>query len=214
MIENSSGLILRTRPFTETSMVVHWLTKDLGRIATVAKGALRPKSPFRGKLDLYYQGDFSFERSRRSDLHFLREVKIRQMNTALRYELGYLRQASYCTSLIEQTTETETPLPAIYDLMNSMLHSILEVPPQNQTTLAFELKLTHELGLVPNLAHTRLTPGSREIFKGLLEKPWQAILRLRLSDSQTGELSQFLHGFLIYHLGKVPKGRGTKFPCG
>ena len=139
MNENSSGLILRTRPFSETSMVVHWLTPDLGRIATLAKGALRPKSPFRGKLDLYYQGDFSFERSRRSELHFLREVKIREMNTTLRYELGYLQQASYCTALFEQATETETPLPVVFDLLFSMLHAILQAPPQNQTTLAFEL---------------------------------------------------------------------------
>ena len=212
MIENSSGLILRTRPFTETSVVVHWLTRDLGRIATLAKGALRPKSPFRGKLDLYYRGDFSFERSRRSDLHFLREVKIREMNTALRYELGYLRQASYCTALIEQTTETETPIPALFDLMNSMLHAILQAPPQNQTTLAFELKLTHELGLVPDLANTRFTPGAKEIFKALLEKPWHTILRLRLSEAQTEELSNYLNGFLIYHLGKIPNGRGFKFP--
>ena len=49
------GLILRTRRLTETSLIVHWLTAEEGRVATVAKGALRPKSPFRGKLDLCYK---------------------------------------------------------------------------------------------------------------------------------------------------------------
>ena len=65
MIETASGLVLRTRPLTETSLIVHWLTPQSGRIATVAKGARRPKSPFRGKLDLFYLADFSFVRSRR-----------------------------------------------------------------------------------------------------------------------------------------------------
>ena len=46
MIESATGMILRTRPLTETSLIVHWLTPDFGRIATVAKGARRPKSPF------------------------------------------------------------------------------------------------------------------------------------------------------------------------
>ena len=72
MIETATGLILRTRPLTETSLIIHWLTPTFGRLATVAKGARRPKSPFLGRLDLFYEADFSFSRSRRSDLHILR----------------------------------------------------------------------------------------------------------------------------------------------
>ena len=37
MIESASGIILRTRPLTETSLIVHWLTAEAGRVATVAK---------------------------------------------------------------------------------------------------------------------------------------------------------------------------------
>src|SRR6516164_9889293 len=113
MIENATGLVLRTRPLTETSLIVQWLTPNFGRLATVAKGARRPKSPFRGKLDLFYLADFSFNRSRRSELHALREVSLRETHPGLRRELGCLQQASYGVALIEQTTETETPLPAI-----------------------------------------------------------------------------------------------------
>src|SRR5258707_904583 len=83
MIESTSGLILRTRPLTETSLIVSWLTQDFGRIATVARGARRPKSPFAGKLDLFYLADLSFQRSRRSDLHTLREASLRETCGAL-----------------------------------------------------------------------------------------------------------------------------------
>jgi len=77
MDERATGLILRLRPLTETSLIVNWLTAEGGRIATVAKGARRPKSPFRGKLDLFYEADFSLLRSRRSDLHILRSEERR-----------------------------------------------------------------------------------------------------------------------------------------
>jgi DNA repair protein RecO (recombination protein O) len=77
MDERAQGLVLRVYPLTETSLIVHWLTRDQGRLATVAKGARRPKSPFRGKLDLFYMADFSFGRSRRSELHTLREVSLK-----------------------------------------------------------------------------------------------------------------------------------------
>src|SRR3974377_16958 len=105
MIESATGLILRTCPLTETSLIVRWLTPDFGRLATVANGPRRSKSPFAGKLDLFYLAVFSFSRSRRSELHNLREVSLREMHRALRLEIGYLDQASYCAALVEQTTE-------------------------------------------------------------------------------------------------------------
>ena len=110
MIQTATGIILRTRPLTETSLIVHWLTPNFGRMATVAKGARRPKSPFLGKLDLFYLADFSFSRSRRSDLHILREVSLRETHGPLRQNLASLRQAAYAAAFIEQATETETPL--------------------------------------------------------------------------------------------------------
>ena len=207
MAENTRGLILRTRPLTETSLIVHWLTPELGRIATVAKGARRTHSPFRGKLDLLYLADFSFSRSRRSELHTLREAVLRETHSALREELAYLQQASYCAALIEQTTETETPLPAIFKLMRGLLDHLPNQSPQPQTIFAFELKLLNELGLKPELAKSKLTPGAKQIVNALLASDWPAVSRLKLSEAQAAELRQFLHGFLIFHLGRIPKGR-------
>src|SRR6185295_6448634 len=163
MIETATGLVLRTQPLTETSLIVSWLTPDFGRIATVAKGARRPKSPFAGKLDLFYLADISFQRSRRSELHTLREVSLRETSGALRQELGYLQQAAYCAALVEQTTETETPLPAVYELLRGLLGHLPKQSPQSQTLLAFELKLLSELGLKPDLAKSKLTPGAKQI---------------------------------------------------
>jgi DNA repair protein RecO (recombination protein O) len=207
MTESATGLILRTRPLTETSLIVSWLTPDCGRIATVAKGAHRPKSPFRGKLDLFYLADFSFQRSRRSELHTLSEIVLRETHSALRKELSLLQQASYCAALIEQSTETGTPLPAVYELMRNLLHHLPHRSPQPQTIFAFELKLLNDLGLKPDLAKSKLTPGARRITNALLQSDWPALTRLKLSEAQTIELRQFLHGFLIFHLGRIPKGR-------
>src|ERR1051325_1240476 len=105
MDERTQGIVLRVHPLTETSLIIRWLTTNLGRIATVAKGARRSKSPFRGKLDLFYLADFTFGRSRRSELHTLREVSLKETHSFLRKELGYLQQAAYAAALIEQATE-------------------------------------------------------------------------------------------------------------
>lgn len=209
MDERTAGIILRTRPLTETSLIVHWLTPDFGRIATVAKGARRPKSPFRGKLDLFYCADLSFARSRRSDLHTLREATLRETHVTLRRDLGHLQQASYAAALIEMTTEAETPLPEIHELLSSFLAELPQHPPQPMTVFAFEMRLLRELGQSPDLQTTPLSLGARQILQKSAELDWTSVPHLKPSAGQTAELQQFLHGFLIYHLGKVPRGRSA-----
>jgi DNA repair protein RecO (recombination protein O) len=209
MIQNATGLILRTRLLTDTSLIVHWLTPDFGRVATVAKGARRPKSPFLGRLDLFYLADFSFSRSRSSDLHILREVSLRETHGAIREDILKLRQAAYAAAFIEQATETETPLAAVFDLLRGFLDCLCRQKPAAQLVFAFELKLLRELGLNPDLLKTNLTAGAKQIVRAFLKNGWPACLRLKLARAQTAELRQFLHGFLIFHLGRLPQGRAA-----
>lgn len=208
-IENATGIILRTRPLSDTSLIVNWLTAELGRISTVGKGARRRESPFRGKLDLFYSADFSFARSRKSELHTLREVSVKDTRLTIRQDLKRLEMASYATTLIEQATEIETPLAEVYELVWNFLEAITKGEPRSQLVYAFELKLLNELGLGPELNETKLSAGAREIARNLLEQDFAFCGNLILSPGQANELRQYLHGFLIYHLGKTPKNRAT-----
>ena len=214
MSERSTGVILRTRLLTETSLIVQWLTADFGRLSTVAKGARRPKSAYAGKLDVFYLAEFSFVRSRRSSLHTLSEVSLLSTHRALRVNLTRLRQAAYAAALIEQTTETETPLPMVFELFRGLLDYLPSSPPQARTILSFELKLLMELGLGPDVETTNLTSPTRELLQQLMEAAWPELPSLKPAQEQIVELRQFLHGFLIYHLGKLPPGRSAALQGG
>lgn len=209
MSESAIGLVLRTYPLTETSLVVHWLTPAWGRIATVAKGARRPRSPFHGKIDLFYLAEFSFHRSRRSELHTLREIGVRQTHPVLRRELGCLRQVSYCAALVNQATETETPLPEVFGLFKELLASMALAPPRPLAVFSFEFKLLAELGLEPDLETSRLSPAGRKLARLLREEAWPAVMALAVRPEPALEIQRFLHGFIIYHLGRIPKGRDS-----
>jgi DNA repair protein RecO (recombination protein O) len=208
MIESTRGIILRTRPLTETSLIIHWLTPDSGRIATVAKGARRQKSPFAGKLDLFYLADFSFSRSRSSDLHHLREASLRATHGAIREDILKLQQAAYAANFIVQATETETPLPAVYEMMREFLCRLCRGKIAAQIVFALELKLLRELGLGPELSKADLSAGTKKIAAILSEKDFASV-NLKLTKPQFAELRQFLHGFLIFHLGGLPAGRAA-----
>ena len=45
------ALLLRRIPYSETSLICHFLTEKHGRIAVMVRGARRPKSPFRASLE-------------------------------------------------------------------------------------------------------------------------------------------------------------------
>ncbi|MEI7534513.1 MAG: DNA repair protein RecO [Verrucomicrobiae bacterium] len=209
MTESAAGLILRVRPLTETSLIIHWLTPEWGRIATVAKGARRPKSTFAGRLDLFYAADFSFGRSRTSSLHNLREVKLRETHGAIRADMTKLQQAGYAAAFIEQTTETDTPLPEIFGLADGFLKFLCEHKTSPQNIYTLELKLLRELGLSPDLTEARLTMGAKKIIAALLELDWQSAARLQLSPAQSGELNGWLSHYLQLQLGRLPRGRAA-----
>jgi DNA repair protein RecO (recombination protein O) len=207
MEERTSGIVLRTRPLTETSLIVQWITPDLGRISTVAKGARRPKSPFLGKLDLFYEAEFSFARSRRSDLHNLREVSVRNSHARLREEMGWLNAAAYFSVLLEKSTEAEAPIPELHDLLKEALAHLTQHPPNSATVLVFELKLLCALGYEPNLDSMR--EETRSSARAAIDLPFsEAFARLSLlALREKQELNHFLQRAIGTALEKVPPQR-------
>jgi recombinational DNA repair protein (RecF pathway) len=94
-------------------------------------------------------------------------------------------------------------------LLNAFLGELPQHPAQPLTVFAFEIKLLRELGQSPDLQATPLSPGARQILQKTGELDWSSVSHLKPSVAQAGELQQFLHGFLIFHLGKLPRGRSA-----
>jgi DNA repair protein RecO (recombination protein O) len=192
MEERATGIIVRTRPLTETSLIVQWITAEHGRISTVAKGARRPKSPYVGKLDLYYEADFTFQRARKSSLHTLREISLRATRPFLRTELAALEQAARAHRWIERATEEEAAIPEVFELFRSFLDQLAAPPIESTLPVAFEIKLLSLLGLAPILEGSNLNAGSQRALSQLAELDWTALRRLKLSPSQATDLGAFL----------------------
>ncbi|MDH7502009.1 MAG: DNA repair protein RecO [Verrucomicrobiota bacterium] len=205
-VERATGLVLRTLPFAETSLIVRWLTPSWGRISTIAKGARRPKSPFRGKLDLFYEADFTFNRSRSSALHILREVAPRDIHAGLRKNYHALCRAAYCARLIERIAEEETAVPALYDLLRDALKVFASNNPNPLVVLAFELKLLTESGLSPDWSKTGLRPAAVSMAEELSRLELASVSSLQPAHETQRALAGFLNGFLNYHLGRLPSG--------
>jgi recombinational DNA repair protein (RecF pathway) len=121
--------------------------------------------------------------------------------------MGRLQQACYATGFIEQTIETETPVPEVFEVMSGFVRHLSAHEASALSLITFELKMLEVLGQSPELDSTELSPGARQIATHAASSEWEGLTRLKASAAQETELRRFLHGFLIYHLGKIPRGR-------
>ncbi len=146
-METTRAIVMRRSRLTETSLIVHWLSPELGRFKTVAKGALRPRNPLGGVLDLFHQCEVQFQRSRSSELHALREAVLLQSFPGVRTALTRVGLAAYAVELIERTTERETPVPEIYDLLERALGYLSAQAATQRALHHFEAELARLLGI-------------------------------------------------------------------
>lgn len=179
-MESSAAILLRRIKLSETSFIITWLTAEHGLIKTVAKGARRPKSPFAGRLDLFFEADIQFVRSRRSELHALSELVLHSTHDALRQSYLRLELAAHFVELIELTSVADHPIPEVFDLFRRALGFLDAQEPSRRALLHFERQLALALGLVDDshndpiraiarLTH-RLPVGRTDLLKRLRAK--------------------------------------------
>src|SRR5438046_5217837 len=116
-MESTVAILLRKRKCSDMSLIVSWCTDSLGCIQTVAKGARRAKSPFAGKLDLFFEAEIQIARSRKSDLHTLTEVVLKNPFGGIRTNYLRTQTAAYFVELIEICTERDHHEPELFSLL-------------------------------------------------------------------------------------------------
>lgn len=146
-MEQTAAILLRKMVWSETSLIVTWLTERLGTVRTVARGARRPKSEFAGALDLFYGADISFSISRKGDLHTLREVSVSSVfNVSDAGNAGFYL-ASYFGELAGLAAPSMQPAQEIFDLLQRGIDFTQRSPATVKALNHFETELCRILGV-------------------------------------------------------------------
>ncbi|BCX47349.1 DNA repair protein recO [Haloferula helveola] len=164
-MESSDAILTRLTKLTDTSLIVHWFTESCGLIKTVAKGARRPKSPFAGKLDLFFSAEVHWAEARRGELHSLREVSPQSCRERIRRDYPTTLLAAYFCRLLETAVEHQHPEPELYDLLRRGLDHINASGASENALFHFESELARLLGL--GNEKRRGAPALREALGGL-----------------------------------------------
>jgi DNA repair protein RecO (recombination protein O) len=146
-VETSAAILLRKRKFSDTSLIVSWCTESFGCVQTMAKGARRPKSPFGGKLDLFFEAEISIVRSRKSDLHTLTEVVLKNPFPGIRSNYLRTQTAAYFVELIEICTERDHRERELFGLLRRAFGYLDANDPTARAVAHFETELARITGV-------------------------------------------------------------------
>src|SRR6185436_8750277 len=145
-------------------------------------------------------------------LHTLREAVLRETHPALRQDVGRLQQAAYGVALLELATETETPLPELYELFGDWLAFLNRHAALRHGLLAFEIRFLHELGMAPSLGsgralsaglgHEAAKPGNApQLMEQLNSLDWAQLSLLQPDRESLRNVERRVVGILLEHLG-------------
>lgn len=151
-IAKTEAVVLRIHPFSHTSHVVAWLTREGRRVATGIKGAARPKSPFLGQYDLFQTCELLYYSRSRDGLHVARECTPLVRRDSLRDNWRAAFCASWFAALADAVSDSGMALPGLYRLLVESLDVLAATPgaPSPALFARFEAKLLVEAGLRPN----------------------------------------------------------------
>ena len=146
-MQSTAAILLRKRKFSDTSLIVSWCTESLGCIQTMAKGARRTKTPFAGKLDLFFETEISIVPSRKSTLHTLAEVVLKNPFAGIRKNYIRTQTAAYFVELIEICTERDHRDPELYSLLRRAFGYLDGNDPDLRAVSHFETELARIAGV-------------------------------------------------------------------
>lgn len=151
----TEAICLAIHPWSRTSHVVSWLTPS-GRVSTLVKGAVRPKSAFLGQYDLNYTCEIVYYSRARGELHALRECSPLERLDALRGDFRALALADYFRILARELAPSGPDCAEWFGMLSGALRGLARrerLRPGDLTgrLLEFEMDVLRATGLTPDL---------------------------------------------------------------
>lgn len=151
-IINTSAIVLRRINHGESSLIVHFYTREFGKVSVIAKGARRQKSQFAGVLDLMNYLNI---------VVYTKETREIQTLSSAEYNIPFLKiqqdiEKTYLgMSMIETMRQAiigEEPHPEVFDLLAQSLEGLnSKINAGIETLWWFHLHLVSLLGFHPQL---------------------------------------------------------------
>ncbi len=153
-IVHCEGIVIRNIRYGETSRVAVLLTRELGKISVIAKGARDPKSPFGSSLELFNLSSYVLYFRPGRDLQFLKSGNLEQEFRGLVTDSRRYKWAAALAEFLDRVLLEETPDDGFFSLVLRGFRVLETERPDSLHELfrGLQLRIATFLGYSPGLA--------------------------------------------------------------
>ena len=149
---STPAVVLQTYRYSETSKIVRLATRDLGVQSAIAKGVLRPRSPFGAALETLSEGIARLYHKESRELQTLAAFDVVQLRRGLAGDVGRFAGAEALAEVMLKMAPP-APLPTAYDTFLLALDALAKAAPAQADAVAVRWLwlLVGVLGFSPQL---------------------------------------------------------------
>lgn len=115
------AFVLRRVRWSESSLILTLYSLDLGRASAMAKGCLRPKGAFFGRVELFSEGEFTLSRREGRELDTAMEVTVLGHREGLRENVEAFSAAGvFAEWLLAVVSHGNEPSQPVYHLLDNV----------------------------------------------------------------------------------------------
>src|SRR5438477_835065 len=152
MLVSTPAVVLRTYRYSETSKIVRLATRDYGVQSAIAKGVLRPRSPFGAALETLSEGVAQLYHKETRELQTLAAFDVIELRRGLADDLGRFAGAAALSEVMLKMAPP-APVPAAYEAFILGLDTLVGAEPGQTDAAAVRWLwlLVGVLGFAPQL---------------------------------------------------------------
>ncbi len=174
-IIETTGLVLRKTPYSETSLIFVLLTRDRGQVHLIAKGALKQGKTRFPAVDLLRLIQVSY-RPGKSGLHTAREVELIEDFSRIAAVPGHFRTAMWLARFALQNSVEEDPAAQLFQALHCAFTRLAGPKLEScvPVYLGVMLSALDEHGLLPDLsAHPSKEEAMGEMLAYATDAEWE-----------------------------------------
>jgi DNA repair protein RecO (recombination protein O) len=164
------AIVIRARVFGDADKIVTFLTRDLGKLSGIAKGAKHSKRRFVNVLEPFTHVRLRVRQRPNSDLAFIDACELVDAYHSFARDLRKFAFASYILELTDRMVRGREAGPEAYELVRDALGMLERTVADTGVLRAFELHLLRVTGYEPALDRCRRC-GSAAGSDGMYAQP-------------------------------------------
>ena len=195
------ALTLRTYPYSESNLIVVFLSPELGQIRSVAYSAKSGrKNRFGSSLEPLTHSDVSFARKEGQELAVIKDISIIRSFPAYEMEWDVKLHFLYFTELLQEFSNEASSAKRMFRLALGVL-GVVKMMPTLILSRYFELWLLQLEGVLPPL-HSRLPSRLAEKAIEMMKKTPEEICEVDFSAQEVKRLGRLSEELIESHLEK------------